>query len=72
MHLIGKRARFLWSENGPKLEIRELSPQLPKKEWLVIPRVLEINCRLKLEWVKNMVLRRFLTCRSRLTGAKLS
>ena len=49
MHLIGKSARFLWSENGPKLENQGTFTAASEKEWLVIPRVLEINCRSKLE-----------------------
>ena len=45
MHLLGKRARFLWSENGPKLENQGTFTAAFEKEWLLTSRVLEINCR---------------------------
>ena len=72
MHLLGKRVRFLWSENGPKLENQGAFTAASKTKWLVIVPVLEINSKMRLESVKNVVLRRFLASRSRLPGTKQS
>ena len=40
-----KIAWFVWSKNGPKLQIRETFTAASKMKWLVILRILEINCK---------------------------
>ena len=45
MHLIGKRARFLWSENGPKLENEGTFTAASKMKWFVVLRILKINSK---------------------------
>ena len=48
MHLIGNRARFLWSENGPKLENEGTFTAASKMKWFVVLRILKINSKSKL------------------------
>ena len=45
------------AKNGPKLQIRETFTAASKIKWLVILRILEIDCKLWSEKAKNMVLR---------------
>ena len=73
LHTYYKLSNSLYSQNEFNvINQNEILQKTSKMKWLVILRILEINGKLKLVWVKNVVLRQFLASRSRLRGAKLS